>query len=158
MTKKTALHLTLTGILTGTPALTTLPHGKWVYQKTRVGHGNIPGDRDRRHQVRRWVQGTQVNTSNQQPYKARFALGVGAWHALTPEEKETWRKPGEKLHLNRFQCFMRNWCRTHPPGTATTWDMGTTAWDAGTTIWPLPEGTQWDDGSTTWDAGATLWD
>jgi len=132
---KSKPHIELRGILTGTPDVPLKPFGKYVYQRTSAGHGNIPGDKTQRQQVRVWVRGTLTNTPAQQPYRARFALGVTAWHALTPQEKEAWRAPGAKLHLNRFQAFMREWGRTQPLPTNTVWDAGTTAWDAGTTIW-----------------------
>jgi len=111
---KSKPYIELRGILTGPPAIPLKPHGKYVYQKTVAGHGNIPEDKSNRQQCRRWVRGTLVHTAKQQPYRARFALGVEAWHGLTDSEKETWRVPGAKLHLNRFQSFMRNWCRTQP--------------------------------------------
>jgi hypothetical protein len=132
---KTAKSITLTGILTGTPAVPGKPHGKYVYQKTRAGHGNIPGDKQRREQVRIWVQGTLVNTPAQQPYRGRFAQGVAAWHALADIQKEEWRQPGAILGLNRFQAFMRNWCRTQPLPSGTVWDGGLTTWDGGSTTW-----------------------
>jgi hypothetical protein len=142
--------LLLTGILTGIPWGTTKPLQKYVYQKTRAGHGNIPDDKHRRQQVRKWVQGTLTNTPAQQPQRGRFALGVSAWHALTPEQKEVWRVPGEKIHLNCFQMFMRNWCLTTPLPTITLWDDGATIW--------LDSASQWDDGLTNFDNSGTFWD
>ena len=129
------LHLSLRGILTGTPAFGTLPFGKYVYQKTKAGLGNTPNDKTRTLQCRRWVAGVQPHTSRQAPYRARFALGVAAWHALTEQDKELWRAPSRKLNLNRFQGFMRNWCRTQPVPTVTIWDAGLTTWDGGSTSW-----------------------
>ena len=107
-------HLQITGILTGTPDIPAKPHGKYVYQKTKAGLGNVPGDKSRRKQCRIWTRGTYSNTPAQQPFRARFADGVSAWHALTPSQKELWRKPGAKLHLNRFQAFMRYYLRSEP--------------------------------------------
>ena len=130
-------HLELSGILTGIPANTGKPYGKYIYQKTRAGHGNIHGDTTKRQQVRIWVRGTNPNTPAQQPYRARFALGVAAWHKLIPEEKESWRAPGIALKLNRFQAFMRDYLRTQPVPVGTEWDGGTTTWDSGTTTWDM---------------------
>lgn len=143
-------HLQLTGILKGVPFGTTKPLGKYVYQKVAAGLGNIPGSKNRREQVRRWVRGTQVNTPAQQPQRGRFALGVTAWHALTEPEKETYRVPAEKLHLNRFQLFMKIWCKTQPLPLHAVWDAGTTTWTSGNS--------QWDNGASVFDAGGSLWD
>src|SRR3990170_7302751 len=107
-------HLQITGILTGTPDIPPKPHGKYVYQKTKAGSGNPPGKNPRRKQCRVWTRGTYSNTAAQQPFRARFAAGVTTWHALTPSQKELWRKPGAKLHLNRFQAFMRYYLRSEP--------------------------------------------
>ena len=148
--------LSISGILHCTPEGTGKPFAKYVYQKTLAGHGNIPGDPSKRQQVRLWVAGTYSNTPAQQPQHARFAQGVAAWHALTSTEKETWRAPGSKLRLNRFQAFMRDWCRTKPLPSGTIWDGGTTIWDGGTTFWDSGT-TFWDGGTTIWDGGATIW-
>jgi len=158
MANKTPFFLTLTGILTGVPPGTAKPSGKYVYQKTAKGRGNIPGDKTRTYQVRRWVRGTQPNTPGQQPGRGKFALGVGHWHTLSDPEKETFRIPAEQLRLNRFQFFMREWMRSEPQIAATVWDSGTTVWDAGGTSWPWPEFDYWDGGATTWDGGNTVWE
>lgn len=155
---KSKPHFALTGILTGVPFGTAKPSAKYVYQKTKAGLGNIPEDKTKRQQVRLWVRGTLTNTPAQQPQRARFALGVAAWHSLTPEEKETWRAPGTARHLNRFQAFMRDWCLTQPLPASTVWDGGLSIWDDGATTWPLPEGAQWDGGAANWDGGATIFD
>lgn len=132
-------YIELTGILTGMPENDIRPFGKYVYQRTRAGHGNIAGDASKRQQVRIWVRGTMRNTPAQQPYRARFALGVAAWHAMTNAQKEVYRVPGQKLGLNRFQLFMREWNLTHTTPTASVWDAGASTWDSGATTWPLPE-------------------
>lgn len=109
---KSYIGLELTGILTGIPPGTDLPPGKYVFQKTKAGLGNVPGDRKRRHQVRVWTAGTNPNTPGQQINRATFAEGVAAWHLLSPAQKETWRVPAEKLRLNNFQLWMRHWMRS----------------------------------------------
>lgn len=149
--------LSITGILTHTPDGTGQPFGKYVFQKTIPGLGNVPGDKTRTQQIRRWTAGTPSNTILQQPHRERFAIGVATWHGLTEPEKEAWRAPGRLLKLNRFQAFMRNWCRTQPLPVIGEWDGGTTTWDAGATSWDAPVATGWDGGATSWDGGATTW-
>jgi hypothetical protein len=156
MTTKPHTHLILTGIFTGVPPGTSLPAGKYVFQKTVAGLGNITSDRSGRQQVRRWVRGTPTNTPLQQPQRARFARGVAAWHALSPEQKEAWRVPSRALGLNRFQGFMRTWCRTEPIQSVTVWDNSTTAWTGSGTIFDTPE-TNWDSGATEMDSTPTIW-
>lgn len=134
-----APYFTLTGILTGVPPGTALPAGKYVYQKTTKGLGNVPGDRTKRQQIRIWVTGTPSNTPEQIYYRSIFAFAVAKWHTLSEPEKEAYRVPAEKLKLNRFQLFMKTYCRAAALQTATKWDAGTTQWDSGATIWPLPE-------------------
>lgn len=128
-------YLTLSGILKGVPFGTTKPLAKYVYQKTRKGQGNIEGDKTRTRQVRRWVKGINPKTPGQILNRARFKKGVAAWHILTPEQKQTYKKPAEKLHLNNFQLFMRIWCSSQPLVVSTVWDAGTTTWDLNTTLW-----------------------
>jgi hypothetical protein len=127
----------LTGILTGEQPGTGKPPGKYVYQKTKKGLGNIPGDTTRRHQVRIWTAGTNPNTPSQQIYRNKFAAGVAAWHALTGSEKEALRVPAEKLHLNNFQLFMRQWMRADHVALGSQWNGGTVTWNNGTGIWNL---------------------
>ena len=159
-------HITLTGILTGIPEGTTKPFGKYVYQKTVPGHGNIDGDKTNRQQVRRWVRGTMRNTQAQQIFRKRFALGLGHWQTASESERETWRAPSKQQRLNRFQGFMRAWMQDKNSSMWSHWDAGATIWDSGLTTWPQPEGDVWDSGKThwdkivrtAWDAGSTVWD
>jgi hypothetical protein len=130
-------NLLLTGILTGTPDVPGKSYGKWVYQRTAAGHGNIPDDPTRTQQVRAWTAGTNPRTIQQVRNRVRFQAGVSAWHALTPEEKETYRQPGAKQGLNRFQYFMRLWVLHHDLPVGTIWDNGDTVWDAGVTMWDV---------------------
>lgn len=110
---KKSKYTELRGILTGVPEGTTLPAGKYIYQKTKPGLGNIPGDKTRRLQVRRWTVQTNPRTAAQREARMAFRLGVTAWKKKSESEKEAWRAPGLKLGLNRFQAFMRDWMKTY---------------------------------------------
>jgi hypothetical protein len=129
--------LSLTGTLTGTPGGMALPFGKYVYQKCGFGLGNVSGDKTKRLQVRKWVTNNGGNSAAHSRNRARFAAGVRAWQALDEASKEAWRAPALKLHLNRFNGFMKNWCLTAAIPTGTTWDDGRTTWDAGRTTWDI---------------------
>jgi hypothetical protein len=125
----------ITGILFCTPPVGGKPEAKYVFQKTRAGHGNMPGDKTQSMQCRLWVKGTTTYTAEQKKNRGRFALGVAAWHALQPAEKQQWRTNANKTRLNGFQLFMRVWCRTTAQPSHTIWDFGATTWDSNTTTW-----------------------
>ena len=151
-------HLELTGTLTGTPAIAFKPPGKYVYQRTKPGLGNVPEDRRKRQQCRAWTRGTLRHTVRQQPYRLRFALGAITWAGMSDSAKEAWRTPGREKKLNRFQAFMRNWNRTMPLPHGTMFDSGDTSWDTGNTTFDVPSPTVFDGGLTVWDASATTFD
>jgi len=132
-------YFSLTGILQGVPPGTSLPNGKYVYQKTVAGLGNVAGDKSKRMQIRRWVTGTPSNTPAQIYYRLIFAFANSKWKNLSEPEKESFRLPAEKRKLNRYQYYMSIICRAAALQTATSWDEGATQWDSGTTVWPLPE-------------------
>src|ERR1035441_3996128 len=127
--------LNMTGTLTCTPAGMALPFGKYVYQKCGHGLGNVPSDKSKTLQVRRWVTNNGGRSAAHSRNRARFAAGVRAWHALAEADKEAWRAIGLKSHYNRFNAFMRNWCLTAAAPVGTIWDAGATKWDAGKTTW-----------------------
>jgi hypothetical protein len=149
--------LELRGTLTGTPWETALPPGKYVYQRTARGHGNITDDRARQQQVRRHVIPANPNTALQIPQRLRFAQGVAAWHALTEPEREAYRAPGRARGLNRFQQFMSEYIPAHELPGSSVWDGGTSIWDGGTSIWDLVITSTWDGGTSIWDGGSTIW-
>ena len=124
MAQKINMWLELTGTLSG-----------YVYQLTRAGSGNIPGDKTNRRQKRRHVIPHNPKTIAQGFQRGRFALGVTAWHGLTALEKAQWKTNGSTRGLGAFQMFMRIWCLSTALPTATEWDGGLTTWDAGATGW-----------------------
>lgn len=132
---KPNMWLELTGTLSGVPPGTGKPDGKYVYQRTGRGKGNIAGDPTGRQQVRRHVIPNNPRTAQQGAQRGRFALGVTAWHGLTPDDKTIWKQNGKKYKLGAFQMFMRVWCLSTELPTFTEWDGGTTTWDSGTTTW-----------------------
>jgi hypothetical protein len=153
---KSVIAFSLTGILTGTPDVPGKPAGKYVYQKTKAGHGNIPGDKSRRQQVRIWTAGTNPNTPAQIPFRSKFRDGVASWHTLSAPEKEALRRQAEKLHLNNFQLYMRLWMLATTPSTSVQWDADQAVWDDGTPSWD--DGTdKWDYEVAVWDDGTTIW-
>ena len=129
--------LSLTGTLTCTPPGMALPFGKYVYQKCGHRLGNVPGDKTKRLQVRKWVTNNGGRTLAHAQNRARFRAGVVAWHALSEADKETWRAPGRKRNLNRFNAFMSHWCKTQPIPAGVPWDNGQTTWDGGVTTWEV---------------------
>lgn len=132
---KSVIAFSLSGILSGKPDVPGKPPGKYVYQKTKAGLGNIPGDKTRRHQIRIWTAGTNPNTTGQQVFRNKFRLGVAKWHTFSPSVKESLRLPAEKLHLNNFQLYMRKWMHNQWVHPYTTWDNESTTWDSGATTW-----------------------
>lgn len=127
--------LEINGILTCTPEGTGKPLGKYVFQRTKPGLGNTPGDKTKTRQIRRWVQGANPRTPAQMRQRARFAEGVAEWHTLAPEQRAAWKKIGRPRSLNGFQAFMRNWCLTTILPAHTVWDGAATIWDDGLTDW-----------------------
>jgi len=81
--------------------------GKYVFQQTRRGHGNVPGDETRRQQVRRWVIGHNPQTPAQQTNRSAFALAVIAWHALTSEQRAALKRESIGTNLNAYQLFLK---------------------------------------------------
>lgn len=129
------IALDLKGTLSGVPFGSNMPDARYVYQKTKPGLGNVPGDKTRTLQIR--LQPAQYNprTTQQVLNRLRFQAGVAAYKALTTEEKSEWKRQGRLKKLNGFQFFMRVWCKTQPQPTTTTWDAGSTTWDTGSTTW-----------------------
>lgn len=110
---KKSKYTELRGILTGIPEGTALPFGKYIYQKTKAGLGNVPGDSTGRLQIRAWAPQFNPQTPAQRESRMAFRIGVAAWQKKSESEKEDWRAPGLKLGLNRFQAFMRDWMKTY---------------------------------------------
>jgi len=127
-------NLELTGTLSCVPLNTTKPFTKYVFQRTRAGHGNVITDTARKQQVRIWVKGTPSFSSAQTGARGRLALAVGAWQALDANSKKTWQDQASNTGLNAFQLFIKNYCNTHAPAAHTIWDKGNTTWDSNTTF------------------------
>jgi hypothetical protein len=147
----------LKGVLTCEPINTALPMRKYVFQKTRAGHGNVPGDTTKTQQVRIWVRGANPRTELQKPGRIKFAVGVGNWQAMSEIEKAAWdlQQPGR--WLNRFQQYMRWWMISGVLPLLGDWDDGASSWDGGDSVWDVEPAISWDSGATHWDGGTTIW-
>lgn len=141
-------NLELRGSLICTPPVVGRPESKYVFQKTRAGHGNILADKNERQQVRAWVIGSNPRSNGQRQRRAVFANGVLAWHALSVSERAAWRAEASPTGLNAYQYFLKRYCQTHAAGVLTVWrtdfDIPGTAFDFGNTKFR----TVWDGGLT----------
>jgi hypothetical protein len=81
--------------------------GKYVFQQTRHGHGNVAGDKTRRQQVRNWVKGRNPKTPAQQTNRDAFSSAVVAWHALSSETKAQLKKDSVGTNCNAYQLFLK---------------------------------------------------
>lgn len=52
-------------------------------------------------------------TEDQQAWRAVFAAGVEAYHALGPEDLKKWRKKGAKYHMTGYNKFLSEYLRSH---------------------------------------------
>lgn len=86
----------------------------WVYQRVKKGLGQRYYSSRHDIQRRRWVQTPDPKTPAKLALQARIRDAVAAWQALTPFEKEQWRKPGQPRRLPAYNAFISAWCKTHP--------------------------------------------
>jgi hypothetical protein len=100
-------NLGLTGTLHCIKPVAGGTMGKYVFQKTRAGHGNIAGDVTRTLQVRRWVKGSNPRTPGQQVNRAAFATAVLAWHALSGEQRAALKHKSVGTNMNAYQLFLK---------------------------------------------------
>lgn len=95
-----------TGTISLTPTDPPRPAGRYVYQRTLAGHGNVLSDPTRRLQLRRWVSGANPNTPAQQARRAIVRNAVIAWHGFTMPEKAYWKKQGQPRAISGFNAYM----------------------------------------------------
>ena len=86
--------------------------GNYVYQRVAAGLGNVPGDPTRTLQKHLYVAHNLSNTPAQQAHRAKFALGMPAWHTLTPVQKWSYRKKASRIGLTGYNLHMRIWMKT----------------------------------------------
>lgn len=73
---------------------------------------------------------TRAATPAQAAVRARWSLGIAAWHALTDGERASWNLAGEAVGITGFNYFQH----LYEPIVHTVWDGGATTWDAGLTV------------------------
>lgn len=100
-------NLDIRGTLECTPPIAGKPAGRYVFQRTRPGHGNVLADPTRSLQCRIWTAGTNPRTQGQQTNRAAFAAAVLAWHSLSPPELAALRAAANDTNLNAYQLFLK---------------------------------------------------
>lgn len=88
--------LAIRGTIWTAPCDPPRPYGRYVYQRTAPGWGNVTADPTHRTQVRVWRPTPNPNTIPQQLVRARLRAAVSAWRAMSPAEHETWRVAGQR--------------------------------------------------------------
>lgn len=86
-----------------------LPPGRYTFQKTAAGHGNIEGFAHADMQLRRHVVPADPKTSAQLARRTAFAAAVASWHAATQEQREAVRPLAERRQISLFNA----WISTH---------------------------------------------
>jgi hypothetical protein len=104
MTKKIAISLH--GTLSGVPFGTSLPDGKYVYQKVAPGLGNDPTDTTATQQIRRHVVPQDPQTPAQLVQRAKMLAAMNAWRALSPEAVADWRMRAKHRSTTGFHFFI----------------------------------------------------
>lgn len=89
-----------------------------VFQKTGYGLGNVPGDPQRRLQVRAWVIPNDPRTLAQQARRLHMANANTAWHALSQAEKNAYIPNAKKKRITAHNAFVSAWLLTPPPVVA----------------------------------------
>lgn len=106
MTDPHRLSLTPRGSLNFCPAAPPRPCGRYVYQLTAYGKGNVPDDPTGRLQLRRWVMPADPRTPAQVAHRAAFAAAVAAWQSMPQEARDSWRIPGKARNLPAYNAFL----------------------------------------------------
>lgn len=100
------LTLAPRGSLNFCPTAPPRPCGRYVYQLTHPGGGNVPGDPTGRLQLRRWVIPADPRTPPQLARRVAFAAAVAAWQSMPQEAKDSWRTPGKARNLPAYHAFL----------------------------------------------------
>lgn len=114
MTDPHKLTLRPRGSLNFCPVDPPRPCGRYVYQLTGYGKGNVPGDQSGRLQLRRWVRPADPRTSAQVERRSRFAQAVAAWQAMPEPAKDKWRAAGKAKSLPGYQTFLSAYLAGYP--------------------------------------------
>lgn len=86
-----------------------LAPGKYVWQRTVEGAGNVPDDATHTWQLRRWVRGTDKRSLAQLTRRQLFRQAVAYWRRLTTTEKASWRSTAKNMgaHSGYHLCLSR---------------------------------------------------
>lgn len=103
----------------------TAPGGRRrvVFQRTGAKYGNLKPKGGRGHQQRAHVIPYDPKTAHQQALRARIADATAGWHALTENQRQTYRDRAAPLPYTGFNLWIKEWCQTHfidPADYATT--------------------------------------
>jgi hypothetical protein len=145
------MQLSITGKIHTAPEDPPLPPGRYVYQRTAPGLGNITTDQTGRSQVRAHVFPANPRTAAQLAHRGRIAAAVRAWHALSPEQQKQYQPAAAKQGLSAYHVFIAEYVRTHAVTSfspwRSLWDGDKSGWDTGKTDWR----SSWDNGETLFD-------
>lgn len=87
--------------------------GRYVYQRTLAGHGNVLSDPTRRLQLRRWVRGTNPQTPAQQSRRTIFATAVSNWATFTAPDKIYWKRQAKPRRITAFNAYVSFFLKTN---------------------------------------------
>lgn len=97
-------------LITGSLNLTNPPPGKspgrYVYQRTAKGKGNMPLSETHDLQLRAHVIPADPKTPAQLARRAAFAAAVASWHAATAEDRESVRQTAENRGITLFNAWV----------------------------------------------------
>jgi len=99
--------LRITGTLTCAVPDASKPLGRYVFQRTRQGHGNVATDTTRTLQIRVWSAGTNPQTPAQQINRAAFADAVAAWQLLPSADRAQLRLDAVGTNMNAYQLWLK---------------------------------------------------
>jgi len=103
--------LDLTGTLTLGPGLAPGLPGRYVYQRTAPGKGNLPGTGNFSKQLRRHVIPYDPATTAQMARRALMAAAVARWHASTDQDKAAWKINAQNRFISVFNACISDTLR-----------------------------------------------
>lgn len=101
-----AITITVRGSLFLSEPGSSLPPGRYTFQKVAPGLGNVPGVRHSDLQMRRTVIPADPQTPAQLARRAALAAAVAAWHAAPPEDREQYRPLAARRQISLFNAWI----------------------------------------------------